>query len=61
MYNSMIPWTAAARLLYPWNSPGKNTGVGCHFLLHILREPKSYMKGKVQRGVILQRRAKEKK
>ena len=20
-------------LLYPWNSPGKNTGVGCHFLL----------------------------
>ena len=27
------PWTAAARLLYPWDSPGKNTGVGCHFLL----------------------------
>ena len=23
-----------ARLLCPWNSPGKNTGVGCHFLLH---------------------------
>ena len=22
-----------ARLLYPWNSPGKNTGVGRHFLL----------------------------
>ena len=22
-----------ARLLYPWDSPGKNTGVGCHFLL----------------------------
>ena len=22
-----------ARLLRPWNSPGKNTGVGCHFLL----------------------------
>ena len=21
------------RLLSPWNSPGKNTGVGCHFLL----------------------------
>ena len=20
-------------LLYPWNSPGKDTGVGCHFLL----------------------------
>ena len=22
-----------ARLLCPWSSPGKNTGVGCHFLL----------------------------
>ena len=25
------------RLLRPWDSPGKNTGVGCHFLLHRLR------------------------
>ena len=24
-----------ARLLCPWNSPGKNTGVGCHFLLQV--------------------------
>ena len=23
----------AARLLCPWDSAGKNTGVGCHFLL----------------------------
>ena len=23
-----------ARLLCPWGSPGKNTGVGCHFLVH---------------------------
>ena len=23
------------RLLCPWDFPGKNTGVGCHFLLHI--------------------------
>ena len=22
-----------ARLLFPWDSPGKNTGAGCHFLL----------------------------
>ena len=22
------------RLLHPWDSPGKNTGVGCHFLFH---------------------------
>ena len=27
-------WTVAARLLCPWNFPGKNTGAGCHFLLH---------------------------
>ena len=26
------PWTIA-RLLCPWESPGKNTGVGCHALL----------------------------
>ena len=31
---SVTPWTVAARLLCPWNSSGKNTGVGCHFLLH---------------------------
>ena len=27
------PWTKPARLLCPWDSPGKNTGVGCHALL----------------------------
>ena len=27
------PWTVPARLLHPWDSPGKNPGVGCHFLL----------------------------
>ena len=25
------PWTVAYRLLPPWDSPGKSTGVGCHF------------------------------
>ena len=25
------------RLLRPWASPGKNTGVGCHFLLQSMR------------------------
>ena len=29
----VTPWTVACRLLCPWDSPGKNTGVGCHFLL----------------------------
>ena len=29
--DSAAPWTEATRLLCPWDSPGKNTGVGCHF------------------------------
>ena len=29
-----------ARRLCPWNFPGKNTGVGCHFLLHGIFPPK---------------------
>ena len=27
------PWTVAHQLLCPRDSPGKNTGVGCHFLI----------------------------
>ena len=27
------PETQPTRLPHPWDSPGKNTGVGCHFLL----------------------------
>ena len=26
-------WIVPTRLLCPWDSPDKNTGVGCHFLL----------------------------
>ena len=26
------------RLPHPWDSPGKNTGVGCHFLLAFMKE-----------------------
>ena len=25
-----------ARLLYPWNSPGKNTGVGCYYIFQVI-------------------------
>ena len=25
------------RLLHPWDSPGKSTGVGCHFLLQCMK------------------------
>ena len=32
----VTPWTMAHQApLCPWNSPGKNTGVGCHFLLQV--------------------------
>ena len=30
------PWTVATRLLCWWNFPGKNTGVGCQFLLQMI-------------------------
>ena len=34
MSNSLRPYELSlARLLCPWDSPGKNSGVGCHFLL----------------------------
>ena len=30
------PWTAVHQALCPWDFPGKSTGVGCHFLLHVI-------------------------
>ena len=30
------------RLCHPWDSPDKNTGVGCHFLLHY--QPRQHIK-----------------
>ena len=38
MSNSVRPhrWQPA-RLSHPWDSPGKNTGVGCHFLLQCIK------------------------
>ena len=41
------PWTPT-KLLYPWNSPGKNTGVGCHSLLQGNKTWKIYTKAKEQ-------------
>ena len=29
----VTPWTVTARLLSPWDFPGKNSGVVCHFFL----------------------------
>ena len=31
------PETAAHQVPRPWDSPGKNTGVGCHFLLQCMK------------------------
>ena len=31
------PQTAAHQAPRPWNSPGKNTGVGCHFLFQCMQ------------------------
>ena len=32
---SRFSYVWLTRLLCPWDSPGKNTGVGCHFLLRL--------------------------
>ena len=38
MSNSVWPHRRQpTRLLCPWDSPGKNTGVGCHFLLQCMK------------------------
>ena len=38
MSNSVRPHRRQpTRLPGPWDSPGKNTGVGCHFLLHCIK------------------------
>ena len=34
MINSVTPWTVTHQLLCPWDSPGKNTGVGHHAFLY---------------------------
>ena len=38
MFDSVRPQRRQpTRLLHPWDSPGKNTGVGCHFLLQCMK------------------------
>ena len=38
MSDSVWPhWRQPTRLRCPWNSPGKNTGVGCRFLLQCMK------------------------
>ena len=43
MSNSLWPHgLEPTRLLCPWNSPGKNTGVGCHALLQGSSQPRDW-------------------
>ena len=36
VFDSLLPYGLwPTRLLCPWDSPGKNTGVSCHFLLQL--------------------------
>ena len=38
MFNSLRPYRLwPARLLCPWDSPGKTTGVGCHAIQHKIK------------------------
>ena len=38
MSDSVLPYRRQpTRLHRPWDSPGKNTGVGCHFLLQCMK------------------------
>ena len=39
--DSATPWTMAYQLFHQWGSPGKNTGVGCRFLLQGGIKPRS--------------------
>ena len=34
-------WTLATRFLWPWDFPGKKTGMGCHALLQGNLNPKT--------------------
>ena len=37
MSDSVQPIRQPTSLPHPWDSPGKNTGVGCHFLLQCMK------------------------
>ena len=40
------------KLLWPWDSPGKNTGVGCHFLLQCMKVKSESEKWKWSHSVV---------
>ena len=36
LFVTPMDWGSSARILCPWGFPGKNTRVGCHFLLQVV-------------------------
>ena len=36
----VTPWTGASRLLCPWDFPGKNIGISCHFPFQRSSQPR---------------------
>ena len=38
------------RFLCPWDSPGKNTGVGCHFLFHLEKQANFALEYRMKQG-----------
>ena len=40
--DSATPWTVVCQALHPWTFPGKNTGVGFHFLLQGIFWPRAW-------------------
>ena len=53
MSNSVRPYRRQpTRLPRPWDSPGKNTGVGCHFLLQWMKVKSESEKWKWSHSVV---------
>ena len=49
----VILWTVACQALFPWDSSGKNTGVGCQFLLQGITPTQESNLGVLHRRQIL--------
>ena len=46
----MTPWTVAHKAPCPWDFPGKNTGVGCHFFLQGSSWPRDWTRSPALAG-----------
>ena len=54
MSDSLQPYgLKPARLLHPWDSPGKNTGMGCHVLLQGIFQTRESYDGEFRMPLVL--------